>query len=344
MTERTMLKTRITELFGVEFPIVSAGMGGVALAELAAAVSNAGGLGTIALAGFTPEAIQNEIAAARKLTKKPLLVNLLVPFLRPGILEMVTREPIQGVTLFWGEPAEYVPIVKKSGLKVIWQCGSTQEAVAARDAGADVIIVQGFEAGGHVRGIVTSLALIPSARDAVGPDIPIIAAGGFADGRGLAAALALGADAAVFGTRFIASNEAAVDLKYQQRILAAVAEETVHTELYDMGWPHAPHRVLRTKVIDEWERAGRPETGKRPGEGKSIGKMTRGGMDIEVPMVKYSVMAPTSSFEGDIEELALYAGMSVSLVREKLAAGEIVRRIATEAGEVISGRLTSMTR
>ncbi len=335
-----MIKTRITELFGIEYPIVSAGMGGVALAELAAAVSNAGGIGTIALAGFTPEAIQNEIAAARKLTNKPLLVNLLVPFLRPGIIEMVVKEPIQGVTFFWGDPAEYVPIAKQSGLKVIWQCGSVKEAVAARDAGADVIMVQGFEAGGHVRGTVTSLALIPSVRNAIGPEVPLIAAGGFADGRGLAAALALGADAAVFGTRFLASNEVAADPRYQQRILEAEAEETVHTELYDIGWPNAPHRVLRTKVVEEWERAGRPETGKRPGEGKSIGKMTRAG--FEAPMVKYSVMSPANSFAGDIEELPFYAGMSVSLVREKLPAGEIVRRIAAEAREVIAGRLASM--
>jgi NAD(P)H-dependent flavin oxidoreductase YrpB (nitropropane dioxygenase family) len=339
-----MLKTRFTELLAVQYPIVSAGMGGVALAELAAAVSNAGGIGTIALAGFTPEAIQNEIAAARKLTARPLFVNLLVPFLRPGIIETVVKEPIQGVTLFWGDPAEYIPIVKKSGLKAIWQCGSVKEANAAHAAGADALMVQGFEAGGHVRGLVTSLALIPSVRDAVGDEIPIIAAGGFADGRGLAAALALGADAAVFGTRFLASDEAAADPRYQQRIIAAEAEETVHTELYDIGWPKAPHRVLRTKVIDEWERAGRPETGKRPGEGRSIGKMTRSGMDIEVPTVKYSVMAPTSSFEGDIEELALYAGMSVSLVREKLPAGEIVKRIAAEAAEIITGRLASMAR
>src|SRR5271170_3695621 len=141
-----MLKTRITELFGVEYPILSAGMGGVARAELAAAVSNAGGLGTIALAGFTPEAIQNEIAAARKLTSNPVLVNLLVPFLRPGLIEMVAKESIQGITFFWGEPAEYIPIVKKSALKVIWQCGSVKEAVAARDAGAAALMVQGFEA------------------------------------------------------------------------------------------------------------------------------------------------------------------------------------------------------
>jgi len=336
------MKTRITELFGIEHPIVSAGMGGVALAELAAAVSNAGGLGTIGLAGFTPEGIQNEIAAARRLTNKPLLVNLLVPFLRPGIVEMVVKEPIQGITFFWGEPAEYVPIAKKSGLKVMWQCGSAKEAIAARAAGADVIMAQGVEAGGHVRGIVSSLALIPSVRDAIGPDVPLMASGGFADGRGLAAALALGADAAVFGTRFLASNEVAADPRYQQRILDAEAEETVHTELYDIGWPNAPHRVLRTKVIDEWERAGRPATGQRPEEGKSIGRLTRG--DIDVPMVKYSVMSATNSFEGDVEELALYAGMSVSLVREKLPAGEIVKRIAAEAREVIGGRLAALTR
>jgi len=337
-----MLKTRFTEMFGVEYPIVSAAMGGVGLAELAAAVSNAGGIGTIALAGFSPEGIQNEIAAARKLTNKPLMVNLLVPFLGPGIIETVAREPIQGVGFFWGDPAQYVPIAKKSGLKVTWQCGSVKEAVAARDAGADVIMVQGFEAGGHVRGTVTSLVLIPSVRDAIGPEVPVIAAGGFADGRGLAAALALGADAAAFGTRFLASNEVAADPRYKQRILDAGAEDTVHTELYDIGWANAPHRVLRTKVVEEWERAGRPPTGKRPGEGKSIGKMTRAG--FEIPMVKYSVMSATNSFEGDIDELPFYAGMSVGLVHEKLPAGEIVKRIATEAREIIAGRLASMTR
>ena len=336
------MKTRITELFGIEHPIISAGMGGFALAELAAAVSNAGGLGALGLGGFMPEEIQNEIGAARRLTNKPLIVNLLVPFLRPGIVELVAKEPIDGITFFWGDPAPYVSIAKRAGLKVICQCGSVKEAIAARAAGADVIMAQGVEAGGHVRGIVTSLALLPSVRDAIGPDVPLIAAGGFADGRGLAAALALGADAAVFGTRFLASDEVAADPRYQQRIMRAEAEDTVHTELYDVEWPSAPHRVLRTKVIDEWERAGRPATGQRPEEGKRIGKVTRGG--IEIPMVKYSAMSATTSFEGDIEEVALYAGMSVSLVREKLPAGEIVKRIAAEAREVIAGRLSSIAR
>src|SRR5215813_7652006 len=113
------MKTRFTELFGVEYPIVSAGMGGVALADLAAAVSNAGGIGTIALVGFNSEGMQSQIAAARELTSKPLFINLLIPFLRPGLIELAAREPIDAITFFWGEPAEFVPIAKRAGKKVI---------------------------------------------------------------------------------------------------------------------------------------------------------------------------------------------------------------------------------
>ena len=152
-----MLKTRFCELFGIEYPIVSAGMGGVALANLASAVSEAGGLGTIALAGFSPKEIHDQIAAARKITSKPIVVNLLIPFLRPGIIEALADQPISAVTLFWGDPAEHIPACKQLGLKVIWQCGSADEALAAKRAGADAIIAQGFEAGGHVRGVVTTL-------------------------------------------------------------------------------------------------------------------------------------------------------------------------------------------
>jgi len=339
----TTFKTRITELFGVEYPIVSAGMGGVALAPLAGAVSEAGGLGTLALAGLGPEAIQNEIAMARKITRKPLLVNLLVPFLSPGIVEMVLKQPIQAITFFWGDPFEHVPQVKKAGMKVIWQCGSVAEAVAAKDAGADVIMVQGFEAGGHVRGTATTLTLIPAARDAIGPNLPLLASGGFADGRGLAAALALGADGAVFGTRFLASQEAAAHPVYKQRVLdTEAAEETIHTELFDIGWAKAPHRVIRTKLIDEWERAGRPESGKRPGEGQTIGSYKGSGPDV--PLVKYSVMTPVDYIEGDIEQLPFYAGMSVNLVNDIMPAAGIVRRIAAEAREVVVGGLASMVK
>lgn len=334
-----MFKTRITELFGIEYPIVSAGMGGVALGELAGAVSEAGGLGTVALAGLQPEAIQNEISTARRITKKPLIVNLLVPFLAPGIVETLLKEPIQAITFFWGDPAEHIAPVKKAGMKVIWQCGSVDEAVAAKDAGADVIMVQGVEAGGHVRGITTTLAFIPAARDAIGPNVPLLASGGFADGRGLAAALALGADGAVFGTRFLASRESRAHSVYKQRVIDARAEDTFHTELFDIGWPHAPHRVLRTELVEEWERAGRPETGKRPGEGETIGAYK--GFGPDVPLVKYSVMTPTDYIEGNIEQLPFYAGMSVNLVNDVMPAASIVQKIATEAREVITGRLAA---
>src|SRR5271157_433745 len=335
-----MLKTRICDLFGIELPIVSAGMGGVSLARLAAAVSEAGGLGTIALVGFTPDAIHEEIATARRLTRKPLAVNLLVPFIVPGILEAVMREPVEAVTLFWGDPVEWIPKAKKGSAKVIWQCGSAREAEDAVRAGADAIIAQGFEAGGHVRGTVTTLALIPEVRDAIGKNIPMLAAGGFADGRGLVAAIALGADGAVFGTRFLASDEAAAHPLYKKKVSQAHAEDTFHTTLYDIGWPDAPHRVLWSRLIEEWERAGRPATGKRPGEGEKVATMR--GRGVEMDLVRYAVATPADYVEGDIEELPFYAGQSCSLVRDILPAGEIVRRIADQAREVISKRLAPL--
>jgi nitronate monooxygenase len=336
-----VFKTRFCEMFGIELPIVSAGMGSVALAKLAAAVSDAGGLGTIALAGLTIDDCRAEIASARAITQKPLVVNLLVPFLRPGILDALARESISAVTLFWGDPADHIPHCKRRGLRVIWQCGSAAEALRAKRAGADAIIAQGFEAGGHVRGIVTTVALVPEIRDAIG-DLPLLAAGGLADGRGLAAALALGADGAVFGTRFLASEECAAHPDYKRRVLQAHAEETLYTEVYDVGWPNAPHRVLRTSLVEEWERAGRPEPGRRPREGQESARRRIGVS--EFPLTNYSVSPPTDSIEGDVGGLAFYAGQSVSLVRDIKPAALIVREIADEARRTILERLGSMVR
>ncbi|HUA36635.1 MAG TPA: nitronate monooxygenase [Candidatus Binataceae bacterium] len=329
-----MLRTRITELFGIQYPIVAAGMGGVAGAELAAAVSEAGGLGTIGMAGLGPAEIHEAIAAARARTTKPLAVNLLIPFLQPDVLEQLRVEPIQAVTLFWGDPSEHIPLCKQLGFTVVWQCGSAEEAAAAKKAGADAVIVQGFEAGGHVRGTVTTLALVPEARDAVG-DSPMLAAGGFADGRGLAAALALGADAAVFGTRFLASDECSAHRDYKKMVVKSHAVETVHTKLFDVGWPDAAHRVIRTKVVEEWEKAGRPETGKRPGEGEKLARLRRGEIEVELP--RYSAFTASTSVTGDMSGLAFYAGQSVSMVREIRPAGEIVREIAAQAEATIAG-------
>ena len=339
-----MLKTKICELLGIEYPIIAAGMGTVATGALAAAVAEAGGLGTIGLVGLSPTAIHDEVAAARRITRKPLAVNFLIPFLRPGLVEAALAEPIQAVTFFWGVPAESADSIarlKAAGIKVIWQCGAADEARAAAAAGVDAVMAQGFEAGGHVRGTTSTMALIPAVRDAIG-DLPMAAAGGFADGRGLAAALALGADGAVFGTRFVASAESAAHRDYKARLLSARAEDTIHTTLYDIGWPDAPHRVLRTAVVDEWERAGRPLSGRRPGEGEAAGTLRRTG--IGIPLVRYSVMPPTDYIDGDFGGLAFYAGQSVNLVHEILPAAEIVRRIAAEARATIANRLAPLVR
>ena len=337
-----MLKTRICDLFGIEYPIVLAGMGGVACAELAAAVSEAGGLGTIGLAGVSSEAIRNEIAAARRLTSKPLATNLIAPFLRPGVVETMSTLPIQAVTFFWGDARQYagaISLVREHGIKTIWQCGNAQEAQWARDAGVDVVMAQGVEAGGHVRGTVSTLALIPEVRDAIG-DLPLLAAGGIADGRGVAAVLALGADGAVLGTRFLVSAESAAHPQYKERIVGADATQTVHTTVFDIGWPDAPHRVLRTGLIEQWERAGSPPAGKRPGEGKTIAHFRHSQNDIA--LVNYTVMPPMDYVEGDLEGMAFYAGQSCSLIRDIPPAGEIVRRIAAEAAAVIQKRLQPM--
>jgi nitronate monooxygenase/enoyl-[acyl-carrier protein] reductase II len=339
-----MLHTRICDLLGIELPIASAGMGGVALSSLAGAVSEAGGFGFIGTAGFSAAAIHHEVAAARKLTKKPIGVNLLIPFLRPGIVEAVTEEPIAAVTFFWGEPADHAASIRRlqdARIKVIWQCGSAREARAAADAGVDAIMAQGLEAGGHVRGTTGTVALIPAVRDAIG-DLPLLAAGGLADGRALAAVLALSADAGVFGTRFLVASESAAHRDYKHAILGAQADDTLHTTLYDIGWPEAAHRVIRTATVDTWERAGRPQSGARPGEGVPAGAMRRSG--VEVPLVRYSVFPPTEYIEGDISGLAFYAGQSCSLVNEAKPAAEIVRQIAEEARVVIANRLAPLAR
>ena len=339
-----MLKTKLCELFGIESPIISAGMGAIAMADLAAAVSAAGGLGTLGLGVSSREGIQIEVAAARSRTDRPLAANLIVPFLRPGIVAAVARLPIQVLTFFWGDARDHVEsirIARDAGIKAVWQCGSADEARWAKEAGCDAVMAQGFEAGGHVRGETTTLALIPEVRDAIG-DTPLIAAGGIADGRGLAAVLALGADGAVFGTRFLASEEVLAHPLYKQRVIEANARDTFHTTLYDVGWPDAPHRVLRTEFVERWEAAGRPATGQRPGEGETIIEIQRG--DVSAPLVKYTVMPPADYVEGDLAALPFYAGQSCSLVREILPAGAIVQRIAAEAQAVIEHRLASFTR
>ena len=181
--------------------------------------------------------------------------------------------------------------------------------MAAAEAGVDVIVAQGVEAGGHVRGTTSTLALVPAVVDAVAP-IPVVAAGGIADARGVVAALALGAQAAWIGTRFLLAAEANVHASYRSRLLAARASDAVHTEAFDGGWPRAPHRVLRNATLTAWEAAGRPAAPDRPGEGEIVATAPNGSA-----LNRYHMAMPQSGTRGDIEAMALYAGQGVGLVR-----------------------------
>jgi nitronate monooxygenase len=227
------------DLRTLDVPVVQAGMGAVARHELAAAVSEAGGLGTIAGARAP---IARELAAARRLTAKPIAVNLLLPFVQPGDVEAAADADV--LVTFWGEPRRLA-----AGC---WmhQCGSVEEAKAAAQAGADAVIAQGIEAGGHVRGTTPGLELLERIRAAV--SIPVLLAGGIVDADDVQRALGAGASAAVVGTRFLVSDESHAHPEYKRRCVAA--NETVLTELFGLGWTDAPHRVVPNAATRRWLR------------------------------------------------------------------------------------------
>lgn len=324
-----MLQTRLCRDWGFELPILNAGMGGgLAGAELAAAVSNAGGLGVLGMGGVPAPAIRAEIRRVRGLTQKPFGVNILLPLLEEGQIEACLDERVPVLVLFWGDPKPFVDRAHRAGTKLVQQAGSVEEAKAAADAGVDAVMIQGVESGGHVKGTTALSIVLPATIEAVRP-LPVIAAGGVADGRSLAAVLSAGAEAASIGTRFLCSDECAAEPAYKQRLVRARAEDTVHTLLFDVGWPNAAHRVLRNRAYAEWEAAGSPPTGKRPGEGVTFAKVPVGGAAVEIP--RYHVFPPMRGFEGDIEYAALYAGQSCSLVDDVRPAAEIVRDLIRDA-------------
>jgi NAD(P)H-dependent flavin oxidoreductase YrpB (nitropropane dioxygenase family) len=230
----------LLERIGVELPVVQAGMGGgLSRHELAAAVSEAGGLGTIAVGGAA--AIRRELAAARALTGRPLAVNLLLPFARRDWFRAAAEADV--VVTFWGRPRRRTPGVW------LHQCGSVAEAREARAAGADGVVVQGVEAGGHVRGTVPALQLLEKGRAALPPDYPLLLAGGVAEPGDVQAALEAGASAAVAGTRFLLSEESRAHPGYKQRLVEA--RETILTDLFGAGWP-ASHRVVPNAATERW--------------------------------------------------------------------------------------------
>jgi len=323
------MQTALTRALGIEHPVVQAPIGGLSNPRLVAAVSNAGGLGMIALTWHDVDAARSAIRDIRKLTDKPFGANLILAWPQADRLKAVLDEGVRIVSFFWGDPASLLPVVHAAGAVAMLTVGSAVEARAAVDAGVDIIVAQGIEAGGHVWGEVSTMALVPAVVDAVGRT-PVIAAGGIADGRGLAAVLALGASAGWMGTRFVASEEAGAHPEYLARILKARETDTLHSSLFDGGWPDAPHRTLRNETTSAWLAAGRPPRGARPGEGDVLATLAGGEVK------RYDSSSAKADLEGRIGELSLWAGQGVGLVHDVLPAAEIVRRTIEEAEHSIA--------
>ncbi len=319
------MRTPVCDLLRIDQPIVQAPIGPAAVPRLAAAVSDAGALGTVSLT-WVPDAAR-VVGQTAALTSRPFGGNLVLAWDQHRRLDEALEAGLRIVSLTWGDPAPYVDRIHQAGALVMHTVGSAEEARQAVACGVDVIVAQGWEAGGHVAGTIATLPLVPAVVDAVAP-VPVIAAGGIGDTRGVAAVLALGAQAAWLGTRFLLAEEAPVHEGYRRRLIAA-AETDAHwyADLYDVGWPDAPHRAIGNSTARAWEAAGRPSPGNRPGEGEEIARAASGE-----PVVRYSSALPLEGTTGDIEALSLWAGQGVRFAKRTQPAAEIVAELTSRLG------------
>ncbi len=321
----------LSRLLGCRYPILQAGMGGVARASLAAAVSNAGGYGCLGMVREPPSLIIREIARVRELTDKPFAVNLIPTATDPALfaeeLDACTESNIDTVVFFWNVSAEAIARAKSAGMKVLYQVGSVTDAKAAEAAGADAIIAQGVEAGGHVRGSVTSLVLLPQVVSAV--NVPVIGSGGFASGASLVAALALGAQGIHCGTVFLATAESFAHDLHKLNVVKAHSEDTLHTDAFAINWPpHSPVRVLRndmTRTISE----------------QPFGHIANAIPRVQIaeeegrPIYRWSTDSPLQSMTGELDQLAQFAGQVSGQIASVANAGELVTAMVREAEEVL---------
>lgn len=319
------LRTPLCDLLGITHPVILGGMaGGPTSPELVAAVSNAGGLGIFGASWLTPAAIQEQTVRIRALTSAPFGLNLLLFAKDEAALDAILAERPAVLSFAWAAADQPLPGIfaraHESGAKVMYMAPTIHEAMRAAAAGADVIVAQGTEGGGHV-GVMGTMALVPQVVQAI-PDRPVLAAGGIADGRGLAAALALGAQGALVGTRFLATHEAPVHPNFKRAILASDGHDTDLTEIPDIisgrVWPGAFSRVWRNSLIREW--AGREwELRQRQ------------------PVVRETVFAARAA--GDADRAVLFFGQDAGLIDSIEPAGAVVTGMVREAYEIITGRL-----
>lgn len=323
------LRTVLCERLGIGLPVIQAPVGSAAGPDLAAAVSEAGGLGMLALTWQSPERARRTIRRTRELTTRPFGANLVLDFPVDDLLTVCLEEEVPIISTFWGDPSPVNARIREAAALHLHTVGEVAEAVHAVADGVDVVVAQGWEAGGHVRGSTSTMALVPAVVDAVGP-VPVVAAGGIADGRGVAAALALGAQGVMLGTRFLAAAEAATHEVYRRHLINADGVDAVYTRCFDGGWPHAPHRALRNATLRRWEAAGSPQAPHRPGEGDVV------AVDAaDRNHYRYEDLIPLPGMRGDLDDMALYAGQSVHLVHEVFPAARLIHDMAVQAATTV---------
>jgi NAD(P)H-dependent flavin oxidoreductase YrpB (nitropropane dioxygenase family) len=317
-TDTLKMKTRFTSLVGCAFPLQLAGMGWIAGPDLAVAVSEAGGLGMLAMPMVPAPVLSEMLAGVRSRTQNPVGVTFLIPFLDIDCVQVAARQA-RVVEFFYGDPdRNLVRMAHDGGALVSWQIGSLAEARAAVQAGCDLLVAQGTEAGGHVRGQVTWLPLLDQVRKAL-PDVPVLAAGGVGTGQEMGARLAAGADGVRVGTRFVATLEADTHPRYAEALIRARAEDTVISTTFSTMWPDAPHRALASSVA----RANTLSD-------EIVGEVTIAGMTMPIP--RLAPIAPTRTTTGEIDGMPFYAGKGVDAVQRVQSAAEIVREL-TEGAE-----------
>jgi len=306
------LGQRLTRLVGVTYPVIQGGMAWVADAQLAAAVSNAGGLGVIASAHLTPDQLRSEIRAARKMTAKPFGVNIMLMSPNAGAAARICcEEHVAVVTTGAGHPGEFMEDFTSAGIIVMPVIASTAQAKRAASAGAHAVIAEGYEAGGHV-GELTTMALVPQVVDAV--DVPVVAAGGIADGRGAAAAFCLGASGVQLGTAFVVARECTAHPNYKREVLTAADSDTQVTGR-SVGHPVRALKNRFTRELARLEREGAsPDTVMSLGVG-SLAKAVR---------------------NGDVDRGSVMAGQIAGLLKEEKTASDIVTGIMQEAEKVLA--------
>jgi enoyl-[acyl-carrier protein] reductase II len=316
-----MLRTSVCDLLSIEVPIMQAAIWPATSPELVAAVSEAGGLGSVGSVFESAESVQKQIARVRELTNRPFAVNHVVPLLDEEAFEATLEAKPAVISLALGDPTDLLERAHAAGARVVHQIHTVEQALRVADLGVDVIIAQGSEAGGQGMALgVGAMALVPQVADAVDP-IPVLAAGGVADGRGLAAALVLGAQGANVGTRFLASHEASADKDWKQSILEAQSQDAVRFEAWKEIFPAAGEgayetvpRVMRTSFVEEWQR--RPEDVRR-----------------EAERLRGELMSVVR--ERKPHELVPFTGQTAGMIRDVLPAGEIVREMVSKAEEAL---------